>query len=286
MCDIICTSEAITPTLSHQTPVFMMSHPLRAWHLNHCIRHRTHCISVITNTTDIITTFVWHHNHYKCDMICTLYNLISTPYVTPLLYLWHHSLYIWSHIQYVGQHIHYTCDITATNRCHHSHSIENITHTLYCITLAICLASFALYKTSHPRFMISSHHFLWHHTHYIWQHYRHSVLHHILHIFGIFCTIQDITSSLYDIKPPFLWHHTHYIWHHIYCICVITSTVLMISQQLNFWDLIRYIWWHHIHCIWHHSHWMCVISPTFSMIYHPLYVGHHTHYMYNIIYTE
>ena len=135
---------------------------------------------------------------------------------------------------------HPICRATATNQCHHCHSIDHITHTLYGITLAICVASFALYKT---------------------------------------------TSSLYDIKPPFLWHHTHYIWNHIYCICVITPTVLVISHQLNFWDLIRYIWWHHIHCIWHHSHWICVITPTFSTELHPLYVGHHTHYMNNIIYT-
>ena len=29
--------------------------------------------------------------------------------------------------------------------------------------------------------------------------------------------LQDITSSLHDIKPPFLCHHTHYIWHCIHC---------------------------------------------------------------------
>ena len=81
-------------------------------------------------STDIIPTFVWHHTHYMCDIICTLYNIISTPYVITLLYLRHHSLYTWNHIQYVGPYIHYTCDITATNLCHHSHSIDNITHTL------------------------------------------------------------------------------------------------------------------------------------------------------------
>ena len=188
-------------------PLYQTSHPL---YLSH------HNIS-----TDIIPTFVWHHTHYMCDIICTLYNIISTTYVITLLYLWHHSLYIWNHIQYVGPHIHYTCDITATNWCHHFHSIDNITHNV------------------------------WHHT-------RHRCC--------IFCTIQDIISSLYDIKPPFLWHHTHYIWHRIYCICVMTSTVLMISHQLSFWDLIRYIWWYHIHCIRHHNHWMCVITPTFSTI--------------------
>ena len=101
---------------------------------------------------------------------------------------------------------------------------------------------------------------------------------------GIVCTIQDITSSFYDINPLCLCHHTHYIWHCVHCICVITSTVLMISHQLYFWDHIRYISWHHIHCIPYDSHWICVITPTRSMISPPIYVWHDTHYMYNIRY--
>ena len=135
MCDIICTTDDITSTLSHQTTVLMMSHPLLALHHTHSIRHCTHCICHHNLSTDITPTFVWHHTHYVCDIICILYNIISTPYVITLLYLWHHSLYIWKHIHYVGPHIHYTCDITANNLCHHSHSIDNITHTLYGITL-------------------------------------------------------------------------------------------------------------------------------------------------------
>ena len=102
-------------------PVYPTSHPLYLCHHN--------------LSTDIIPTFVSHHTHYMCDIIYTLYNIISTPYVITLLYLWHHSLYRWNHILYVGPHIQCTCDITATNLCHHSHSIDNITHTLYDITL-------------------------------------------------------------------------------------------------------------------------------------------------------
>ena len=142
----------------------------------------------------------------------------------------------------------------------------------------ICRATYTLYVLHDSHYSVSS-------LSLYWQHHTHSVWHHTSHIFGIFWTIQDITYLLYDIKPPFLGHHMHYIWHRIYCACVITSTVLMISHQLNFWDIICYIWWHNIHCILHHSHWMCVITPTFSTIKHPLSVGHHTHYMYNIIYT-
>ena len=50
MCDIFFTTDDITYTLSHQTTVFMMSHPFRAWHHNHSIRHRTHCIFIITTS--------------------------------------------------------------------------------------------------------------------------------------------------------------------------------------------------------------------------------------------
>ena len=65
-------------------PQYQTSHPL-------CLCH--HNIS-----TDIIPNFVWYHTHYMCDIICTLYNIISAPYVITLLYLWHHSHYIWNHI--------------------------------------------------------------------------------------------------------------------------------------------------------------------------------------------
>ena len=121
-----------TPGMASQ-PQYQTSHSLYLCHHN--------------LSTDIIPTFVWHPTHYMCDIMCTLYNIISTPYVITLLYLWHHSLYIWNHIQYVGRHMHYTCNITAPNRCHHSHSIDHNTHSLYGITLAICVACFARYKT-------------------------------------------------------------------------------------------------------------------------------------------
>ena len=80
--------------------------------------------------------------------------------------------------------------------------------------------------------------------------------------------MQDITSSLYDLKPPCLWHHSHYIWHLGHCICVITSTLLMISHQIYFWDHIRYSSQHHIHCIRHDTHCVCfhgIRYPTYHI---------------------
>ena len=264
---ICVTSYPLCRTSQHC--VWMTPHSEYMWQHLHCRWHHIHSITQnhsiydVTSTsgmtshplyqtspplyrhhnfsTDITPNCVWHNALLMCDIICTTYNITSTPYVITLLYLWHHNLYISNHIQYVGQHRHYTCDITATNLCHHTHCIDIITPTL-------CMTS---------------------HSPYIWN----------------FCTIQEITSSLYDTQPPFIWHQTHYIWLHIHCICVITSTVIMISQKLYLRDLIRYTSQHHLHCIRHDSHWICVITPILSMISHPLYGWHHTHYMYKIIYT-
>ena len=90
---------------------------------------------------------------------------------------------------------------------------------------------------------------------------------------GIVCTIQDITSSLYDLKPPCLCHHTNYIWHCAHCICVITSTVLMISHKLYFWDHICYNSRHHIPCIWHDSN--CMPSQSLHSWHQIPYIWHH-----------
>ena len=104
----------------------------------------------------------------------------------------------------------------------------------------VCVIIHTVLRASHPLFV-------WHHTR---------------HRYSIFCTIEDIISSLYEIKWPFLWHHSHYIWHRIDAISVTTSTLLMISHQLYLWDLILYICRHHIHCIKQHIHYICTITDT------------------------
>ena len=116
----------------------------------------------------------------------------------------------------------------------------------------VCFITPTVLRASHPLFV-------WHHTR---------------HRYSIFCTIEDITSSLYEIKPPFLWHHTQYICQCITTISVKTSTVLMILHQLYLWDLILYICWHHIHCIQQHIHYICTITATVP--------GSHTHTFHDI----
>ena len=62
----------ITPTVSDITPTLSLSsQPLHGYHTHFCITS----------------------NHYMCDIIWTIYNIISTPYIITLVYLWHHKLY-------------------------------------------------------------------------------------------------------------------------------------------------------------------------------------------------
>ena len=112
MCDIICTTDDITSTLSHQTTVFM-SHPLQAWHHTHSIRHCTHCIFVITTSPLISYPLLYNIIPTICVTSCALYITsyqllmsshfctydITALYMKPhpicratyALHLWHHS---------------------------------------------------------------------------------------------------------------------------------------------------------------------------------------------------
>ena len=184
--------------ISH--PLYQTSHPLYLCHHN--------------LSTDIIPTFVWHHTHYMCDIICILYNIILTPYIITLPYLWHHSLYSWNHIQYVGPHIHYTCDITATNRCHHSHSIDNITQTPY---------NNNTYSDN-----------VWHLLHYT-----------RLHILALWHQAFIFMTS----HPIYLTSYPLYLCHHIQCNDDITPTEFLRSHLLYMTSYPLYMTSQHWMCV-------------------------------------
>ena len=107
MYNIICATEDVTSTLSHQATIFMTSNAFQAWHHIPCIRHCTNCI-FITPTSPLIS----HPLLYDITpTICVtsyalLYNIISTAYVITLFYLWQHKLAIWNHILNAVQNIH------------------------------------------------------------------------------------------------------------------------------------------------------------------------------------
>ena len=261
MCDILCTADDIASTLSHQTTVFMMSHPLQAWHHTPCIRHCTQCIFFITISP-----------------------LISRPFlndITPTFCVTSYALYITSHSILMSSH-YCTYDITTSISETTSSMYGNIytiqetsqplsvsslplysqhhTHSLYDITLTICVALFALYKISHPHFMTSNH-----------------------SIYVITPTIFDIMSTVSVSSHPLYW------WYHTNCISEITSAIIhniisivydmtatvWTSQPLHSWYQIPYIW-HHLQGLWHLVPYTCDITDTMLVNTCQLYLTSNT----------
>ena len=115
------------------------------------------------------------------------------------------------------------------------------THSIYDITSTVFMAEYSLYMTSHPRFMTS-------------QPSTHDIKAIISHLTLI---ISDSTSTvslsshpdyqsynshcMYDSTGQYIWHHMNYIWHHI--------------QSL----------WYHT-TLWHHTHCIHVITPRIPVI--------------------
>ena len=254
-----------------------MSHPVYVRHSVHYIYDIVHTMYDITTSVSITphSAYVWHHFHYRRRHIHSTtpsYNLYdftsSSGMISHILYQTSHQLYLCHHNlstditpTFVWHHTHYMFDIICTqyNIIFNSYVItllylwqHNLTYEttssmqfkIYTIHVTsqslVCVITPTVLSASHPVFV-------WHHT-------RHRC--------NIFCIIEDITSSLYEIKPPFLWNHTHYIWPRFNAISVTTSTLLMISHQLHLCDLILYICWHHIHCIQQHIHYICTITAT------------------------
>ena len=155
MYDLLCTVNDNAPTLSHQTTVFVMSHPLQADQHSPCIRHCTHCIYVITPSAlpshpllyDITPTFfVTSYELYKIsnpflisshycsyDITASIYETTSSMRATYTFNMWHHNHYL----------------------CHHTHCIDNITPTPF--------------MTSHSPYLWHRFHYTRHHSHTFWS---------------------------------------------------------------------------------------------------------------------
>ena len=301
MWGIVCIIQDFTSSLLDLKP------PFRGHH-THYIRHRVlDCIFVLTPTLSMIhqPLYVWYHIKYMWDILSTIfmtsYSLCMTP--QPSVLITPHSAYVWHHLHYRKQHIlsitssYNLYDFTSTSGMT-SHSLYQIcTHCIFVITLSplishpllyentptICIISYALYITSYPLIM-SSHYCTYDSKTLTYEPPQYAVqnIHYPCDI-----TVTRLcrhTHSLYDITPTifyiistlFLSPHPLY-WYHTNSISEISSSICG--------DIISIVY-SNIFTIFFPSQplYLC-LTPTLSMISHPLYIWHCTHYMFNIRYT-
>ena len=269
--------------------------PLYLWHHTHyvwqhkpvsCLHHTRHLYDIIFPTEDVPSTLsyqatifmtshplqAWHYtpcirHRTKCIFLIRNSSLISHPLlydITPTICVTSYELYITSYPLLMSSHY---CTYDSTPLTYET------TFRMQFKIYTIHVTSESLVCVFTPTVLRASH------TLFVWHHTRHT--------YNIFCTLKDIMSSIYEIKPEISWHHTHYIWHRINTISVTTSTLLMISHQNYLWDLILYLCWHHFHCIQQPIHYVCTITATVPvshthpfhdittfvyMTLHPLYV--------------
>ena len=259
MYDIFCTADDIAPTLSHQTRIFTMSHPLRAWQHIPCIRHHTHCNSVITPSPltshpllyDIIPTFcvtsyelyttshpILMPSHYcTYDITDSIYETTSSMRATYTLNLVHHSHYL----------------------VQHPHCIGNITPT---------------------HFMTTNLPYMWHRVHYTrhhiltfwlqstsWGHHTHYIRHHV--------------HCICVITPIYQWYHSHYMY--------ITSRPVHVRHSIHYiYDIVPTMYDITTLCVDYTTLGLCMTSFALQKTSHPLYhpkpqsVWVHIHFRHDI----
>ena len=177
MCGIVCVIQDITSSL------FYLKRPFWGHH-THYIRHRVHCICVITTTLSMTSQplYVRYHIQYMWDILSTIFMTWYTLCMTtqPCVLITPHSAYLWHHLHYRRRHIH---SITPS-------------HNLYDFRSTSGMTSHPLYQTSHQQYLC--HHnlstditptFVWHHTHYMCD---------------VICTIYNIIPTAYVITLLYL----------------------------------------------------------------------------------
>ena len=145
----------------------MTSQPLHSWQQISSICHHMHGL--------------WHLIPYTCD-------------TTASISVTSHPLWLWIHIHCICNQTHHvktvpplylTSHPAYPYLCEHTHSIDDITHTMY----------------------------VGHHTYYSYGT--------ICTIYNITHMLLDVKSLYSWHQTYFISHHIHYIWQRIHCICVI-----------------------------------------------------------------
>ena len=199
--------------------------------------------------------YLCHHN-LSTDLIPTfiwhhtysMCDIIWTPYnITSTPYVIT-LLYLWHHSLYIWNHIHHV----GQNR-HYTCNITapNLCHHTHCIdiiTPTVCMTS---------------------HSEYVW-HILHCTSHYILNLW-------HETTIFVTSHPLYLTSYPLYMCDHIDSTDNITPTVSMRSHLL-------YVMTSYPLYMTSQPLYLCHYTPLL-MISHPFCVWHHSHYIYNILYT-
>ena len=155
MYDMLCTANDNTTTLSHQTRVLMISHPLQAGQHSPCISHCTHCIYVITPSQltsqqllcDITTNFcVTSYELYITSYLILMsshystYNIPASIYETTSSILAIYKLNMWHQRHYL---------------CYQTHSIRQHTNSIFLIPTSPLISLPLLYDIA-PTISVTS----------------------------------------------------------------------------------------------------------------------------------
>ena len=162
MCGIVFIIQEIT------SPHFDLKPPFWGHHTQY-IRHRVHCICVITPALSMISQplYVWYHIKYICDILSTIF-MTSYP-----LYMQQNTLSWLHHTRYMYDIFCATEDVTST--LSHQATIFMTSHPLQIwhhtpvsdIAPTVSLSTQPLHWY-HTHFCMTSHPLcVWHHVHYI-----------------------------------------------------------------------------------------------------------------------
>ena len=165
-------------------------------------------------------------SHHFCDTTPTIFDIVYTVsvsshpllcYITPNEFLRYHPLYMMT-----------SCPLYMTsqplNVCHHTHFFNGITpfvfrtsHTQYVSYHIHCIKHYLHILWHHTTLFMRSHAlYSWYQPHYLWNGIHHISLitttllmvsdqlyvwHHTHFTYASLCTLQNVTSNLYDFKP-------------------------------------------------------------------------------------
>ena len=185
-------------------PLYLWHHTHYAWQHNPvCWLYQTrHMYDIICAPEDVTSALThqatifmtshplqaWHHtpcirHRTNCIFVITTSSLISHPllYDIPTICVTSYALYITSYPLLMSSH-YCICDST-TLTYETTFSTQFKIYTIQVTSQSlVCVITPTLLRTSHPLF--------------VWQFTRHR--------YSIFCTVEDITSSVYEIKLSLL----------------------------------------------------------------------------------